>query len=74
MKCEKIYINTPFIKLDALLKFAGVAETGGHAKEIVKQGVVLVNGEPCTLRGRKISPGTKVSMDDICLEVEQGED
>ncbi len=66
---EKIKINTPFIKLDALLKFAGVADTGGIAKEAVQQGLVLVNGEVCTARGKKITPGTKVQIDDITLEV-----
>ena len=48
---EKIAIRTEFIKLDALLKFAGVCETGGHAKEAVQSGDVKVNGEVCTMRG-----------------------
>lgn len=59
---EKIRINTEFIKLDALLKFAGLCETGGEAKELVQGGAVKVNGEVCTMRGKKIRPG-----DDVCF-------
>lgn len=69
MSTEKIKIHTEFIKLDQLLKFAGIAETGGHAKEIVAEGVVYLNGELCTERGKKIRPGDKVSLDDIVLEI-----
>ena len=54
---EKIRINTEFIKLDALLKFAGLCETGGEAKELVQGGAVKVNGEVCTSRGKKLRPG-----------------
>ncbi|HBD72113.1 MAG TPA: RNA-binding S4 domain-containing protein, partial [Ruminococcus sp.] len=48
-----VTIHTPFIKLDALLKFAGLCDTGGFAKELVQQGVVSVNGSVCTMRGKK---------------------
>lgn len=68
-KQEKIAINTEFIKLDSLLKFAGIAETGGHAKEMVVCGDVKVNGEVCTMRGKKIRSGDKVEIDDIVLEI-----
>ena len=47
---EEIEIRTPFIKLDSFLKFAGAAETGGQAKELVQDGQVKVNGEVCTDR------------------------
>ena len=47
---EKIRINTEFIKLDALLKFAGLCETGGEAKELIQGGAVKVNGEVCTAK------------------------
>ena len=50
---QKILIHTEFIKLDALLKFAGLCETGGEAKELVQGGAVKVNGEVCTMRGKK---------------------
>ena len=55
MKTEEVSIATPFIKLDSFLKFAGAAETGGQAKELVQEGKVLVNGEPCTMRDRVVS-------------------
>ncbi len=51
---QKILIHTEFIKLDALLKFAGLCETGGEAKELVQGGAVKVNGEVCTMRGKKV--------------------
>ena len=44
-KEETIAINTPFIKLDSLLKFAGAAETGAMAKELIQEEKVKVNGE-----------------------------
>ena len=57
MQEEKIQITTEFIKLDALLKFANVVMTGGEAKQIIQEGEVLVNGEVCTMRGKKMRPG-----------------
>ena len=56
-KIEKIGITTEFIKLDSLLKFASLSETGGEAKEEIIGGFVKVNGETCTQRGRKVRPG-----------------
>ncbi|MGN0632068.1 MAG: RNA-binding S4 domain-containing protein [Ruminococcus sp.] len=67
---EKIAIRTEFIKLDALLKFSGLCETGGLAKEAVQNGEVSVNGEVCTMRGKKIRPGDSVSIDDVTLHIE----
>lgn len=64
---EKIAIKTEFIKLDALLKFSGLCETGGLAKEAVQNGEVFVNGEVCTMRGKKIRPGDRVTLDDVTL-------
>ncbi len=69
MTKETIKIKTEFIKLDQLLKFSGIAETGGHAKEIVAEGVVSVNGEICTMRGKKIRSGDEVVIDDEILLV-----
>ena len=54
---QKILIHTEFIKLDALLKYAGLCETGGEAKELVQGGAVKVNGEVCTMRGKKLYHG-----------------
>lgn len=63
MQREEIQIHTEFIKLQDLLKFAGAVETGGDAKLIIQEGRVYVNGEPCTMRGRKLRPGDKASID-----------
>ncbi len=67
---EKIKITTEFIKLDALLKFASLADTGGDAKTLIQKGQVLVNGEVCTMRGKKIRPGDTVSLDGNEVTVE----
>lgn len=70
MQEEMIHITTEFIKLEGLLKFAGVVETGGEAKLAIQQGVVSVNGEVCTMRGKKIRPGDVVTLPDIKLSVQ----
>ena len=57
---KKVTITTEFIKLQDLLKFANLVETGGEAKERVQGGEVQVNGEVCTMRGKKIRPGDVV--------------
>lgn len=54
---EEIQIETEFIRLDALLKWAGLVDTGGQAKAAIQQGMVEVNGAPCLLRGKKLYPG-----------------
>lgn len=69
---EKILIHTPFIKLDALLKFSGLCETGGMAKEVVQDGQVLVNGEVCTMRGKKCVAGDVVSFQGQSVTVAGG--
>lgn len=60
METTEIQIHTEFIKLQDLLKFAGAVETGGDAKLIIQEGRVTVNGEVCTMRGKKIRPGDDV--------------
>lgn len=70
MQEEHIQIATEFIKLEALLKFAGVADTGGEAKTTIQGGAVQVNGEVCTMRGKKIRPGDTVELDGIRLIVQ----
>ena len=57
-----IRIETDFIKLDALLKFAGAVMSGGEAKTAVAEGCVKVNGETCLMRGKKIRPGDEVEL------------
>lgn len=65
----EIKINTPFIKLDQLLKFSGMVSTGGEAKEVILSGLVKVNGEACLMRGKKIYPGDEVSFNDESCKV-----
>ena len=69
---EKIAIKTEFIKLDQLLKFSGVADIGSEAKQMVLDGIVNVNGEVCTMRGKKIRPGDLVEItgEDIIIRLE----
>lgn len=63
METIEITIQTPFIKLEQLLKLAGLTDTGGFAKALIQQGSILVNGEVCTMRGKKIRNGDKVTAD-----------
>lgn len=74
MKTEIVEIRTEQIKLDQFLKFAGAAETGGMAKEMIQSGDVFVNGEVCTMRGKKIHPGDRITVMEICYQVEKNED
>ena len=65
-----IEITTEYIKLQDLLKLADAVSTGGEAKIRVQEGEVLVNGETCTQRGRKIRPGDKVDYHGMTMGVE----
>jgi ribosome-associated protein len=62
MKREVVEITSPFIKLDALLKFTGAAMTGGHAKDMILNGEVKADGEIASQRGKKIYPGMSVEL------------
>lgn len=66
---EKISIDTEFIKLDSMLKFAAAVGTGGEAKLVISQGMIKVNGEVCTMRGKKLRPGDKVSFQNMDFEI-----
>ncbi len=57
MTDERVKISTEFIKLQDLLKFTGAVDTGGEAKVVIQEGRVTVNGEVCTMRGKKLYPG-----------------
>lgn len=71
MEKEIITINTEFIKLDQLLKFSGIADTGGMAKDIILSGDVKVNGEIALQRGKKIRKGDVVDVGgQVLLEIE----
>ena len=63
MQSETIKIETPFIRLQDLLKFAGAVGTGGEAKLLIQSGEVSVNGEVCTVRGKKLRPGDRAGLD-----------
>ena len=65
----QIAISTEFIKLDAFLKFASAVCSGGEAKIIIAEGMVQVNGEVCTMRGKKIRPGDTVTVGGENFEV-----
>ena len=58
-----ITITTEFIKLQDLLKLANLVGTGGEAKIVIQNGDVSVNGEVCTMRGKKIRPGDTAAFD-----------
>jgi ribosome-associated protein len=66
---ENIQITGEFIKLDALLKFANLVSSGGEAKIRIAEGEVLVNGETCTIRGKKLRPGDTVALDGNEVEI-----
>ncbi|MDE7229381.1 MAG: RNA-binding S4 domain-containing protein [Oscillospiraceae bacterium] len=59
---EEIKILTPSIKLDQLVKFAGLSETGAKAKILIDLGEFNVNGECCIKRGKKIKPGDVIEF------------
>ena len=60
---KEISITTEFIKLDQLMKFANMVQSGGEAKMLIAQGLVLVNDEICTQRGKKIRSGDRIEFD-----------
>lgn len=68
-KKETVKINTDFIQLQSFLKFKGIAETGGQAKEFIQDGIIRVNGEVCTARGKKIRPGDIISAFAVDYEI-----
>jgi RNA-binding S4 domain protein len=70
METQKIEIRGDFIKLDSLLKFAGLTETGGIAKDIILEGRIKYNGEVCLMRGKKVYKGDFVDIDEVNLRLE----
>lgn len=67
---ERIVITTEYIKLQDLLKFSALTATGGEAKNVILDGMVTVNGEVCTMRGKKIRPGDVVEFAEKRLTVD----
>lgn len=70
---EEIAITTEFIRLDSLLKLTGLVDTGGQGKLLIQQGQVLVNGEVCPQRGKKLYPGDRVQLGDRSFQVLRAE-
>ena len=73
---QKVTITTEFIKLESAMKLANCIETGGMAKAVIHDGLVSVNGEVCTMRGKKLYPGDEISYDGnsylICIHETKG--
>ena len=71
MKTEKISLrpDEEFIRLDCIIKMSGNVATGGQAKIVIQNGEVKVNGEVCTMRGKKMRKGDKAEFDGIIFEV-----
>ncbi len=68
-KKENVSIDTEFIKLDSLLKYAGIVETGGIGKEIILEGRIKYNNQVCTQRGKKVYKGDTIQIDEIETEI-----
>ncbi|MCL2754673.1 MAG: RNA-binding S4 domain-containing protein [Oscillospiraceae bacterium] len=68
MNTVQVRVNPPYIKLEQFLKFAGAAGSGGQAKVIILEGLVKVNGEVCTMRGKKLHGGEKVQYNTESFE------
>jgi len=66
---NKIKINTEIIKLDAFLKWAAIVSSGSEAKFFIQDGLVKVNNEICTQRGKKLKVGDIVSFKDSDFEI-----
>lgn len=62
---REVGIKTEFIKLDQLLKFAGITQTGGESKMLINEGLVSVNGQTVKERGKKIRRGDIVEIEEI---------
>lgn len=69
MAQKTVSITTEFIKLEALLKLANLVGTGGEAKMLIQDGQASVNGEVCTMRGKKLRPGDRFSYDGKTFEI-----
>ena len=68
---KDIKINTEYIKLDQFLKLVGLAGTGGHAKILINEGQIKVNGEVCTMRGKKLRADDIVEMEEGSFKLSQ---
>ena len=68
---KTVTIQTDYIRLDAALKLADAVQTGGHAKLVITEGDVKVNGEVCTQRGKKLRDGDTMELDHVLYTISQ---
>ncbi|MGN0571116.1 MAG: RNA-binding S4 domain-containing protein [Candidatus Fimenecus sp.] len=66
---KQVAITTDFIRLDAALKLADAVQTGGHAKIVITEGEIKVNGEICTQRGKKLHKGDTFTFENTVYEI-----
>lgn len=69
MEIKKISIKEDFIRLDSAMKLADMVVTGGHAKIVIQEGEVKVNGEVCTMRGKKLHKGDEIQFEDNKVQI-----
>ena len=67
---EVLIIREEFIRLDSALKLASVVSTGGHAKMVIQDGQVKVNGEVCTMRGKKLRKNDCFEFEGMSFKIE----
>lgn len=69
---QKVIITTEFIKLESAMKLANVISSGGTAKNVIQDGLVAVNEEICTMRGKKLYPGDRFTFEGLTYEIQNG--
>lgn len=70
MEIKRLSIKEDFIRLDSAMKLAGIVSTGGHAKTVIQNGEVKVNGEICLMRGKKLKFGDIAEFDGFKFVIE----
>jgi len=70
MEIKRLSIKEDFIRLDSAMKLAGIVSTGGHAKTVIQNGEVKVNGEICIMRGKKLKSGDIAEFDGFKFVIE----
>ena len=69
---QELAITTEFIKLQDAMKFANIVMSGGEAKQLIQEEQVLVNGEVCTMRGKKLRDGDVFSFQNLSFKIVNG--
>lgn len=70
MEIKRLSIKEDFIRLDSAMKLAGIVSTGGHAKTVIQNGEVKVNGEICLMRGKKLKFGDTAEFNGFKFVIE----